>query len=88
MAYNTESESPRLLKSVGNYTEMACGIADASGTTLTVTVPQLSKVKGVVANSLDSATSPVLASTSGSTFTMTTASGDTISWIAWGIPKI
>lgn len=88
MAYTTESESPRLLKSVGNYTEIACGIADASSTTLTVTVPQLSKIKGAVGNSLDSATSPILASTSGNVFTMTVGSGDTISWMAWGIPKI
>lgn len=88
MAYNSESVSPRLLKVVGEKTELCCGIADASSTTLTVTVPQLSKVIGVVACSLDNATAPVLASTSGNTFTMTTNSGDTISWLAWGVAKI
>lgn len=88
MAYTTTSQAARLLKAVGNYVELAAGIATATTTTLTVTVPSLSVVMGVVANSLDSATSPVLASTSGNTFTMTTASGDKISWLAWGIAKI
>ena len=88
MAYNVATQSPRLLKVSGETTEMACGIADASSTTLTVTVPQFSKVIGAVGNSLDSATSPILASTSGNTFTMTTASSDTIAWIAWGVAKI
>ena len=88
MAYNSSSESPRLLKSTGVYTEIACGIGLASSTTLTVTIPNFTQVIGVVANSLDNATAPILASTSGNTFTMTTNSGDKISWMAWGKAKI
>ena len=88
MSYNSSTASPKLVKTVGSYTELAAGIADATSTTLTVTVPQFSQVISVVANSLDSATAPILASTSGNIFTMTTASGDTISWMAYGIAKI
>lgn len=88
MAYNVSTQTPRLIKSVGNYTEMAAGIGTASSTTLTVTIPQFSQVYGAVGTSLDSTTPPILASTVGNVFTMTTNSGDDIAWIAWGIAKI
>lgn len=88
MAYNTEDVSPRLLKVNGAYTEIAAGIDDSTGTTLTVTIPNFTSVHGVVANSLDSTTMPILATTTGNVFTMTCASNDTISWMAWGIAKI
>lgn len=88
MAYNSQAQGARLIKAVGPFTEMACGVATASTTTLTVTVPQLSQVIGVVASSQTSATAPFLASTAGNVFTMTTGNGDIISWMAWGIPKL
>ena len=87
MAYTKATQSPTLLESVGSYSGLAVGIGTASSTTLTVTVKGLRVVYGAVGNSLDSATSPILASTAGNVFTMTTASGDDIAWIAWGIPK-
>lgn len=87
MAYNTTSESPKLLEGVGAYSGFAVGIGLASSTTLTVNVTSLKVVKGAIGTSLDNATAPILASTSGSTFTMTTNSSDKIAWIAWGTPK-
>lgn len=87
MAYNVTAQSPKLLEALGSFSGFAVGIGLASGTTLTVVVPGLRVVHGVVGTSLDNATAPILASTSGSTFTMTTNSGDKIAWIAWGIPK-
>lgn len=88
MAYNSQAQAPRLVRALGPFTEIAVGVATASTTTLTVTVPQLSQVIGVVATSHSSATAPFLASTAGNVFTMTTGSGDIISWLAWGVPKL
>jgi hypothetical protein len=87
MAYNKEAQSPTLLESVGSYSGIAVGIGTASSTTLTVTVPGLRVVHGAIGTSLDNATAPILASSSGNGFTMTTNSGDKIAWMAWGIPK-
>ena len=87
MAYNSEAESPKLLESIGSFSGFAVGIGTASGATLTVTVPGLKSVLGALGTSLDNATAPIFASSSGSQFTMTTNSGDKIAWIAWGIPN-
>ncbi len=87
MAYNVTAQDPELLEALGSYSGFAVGIGLAVSTTLSVTVKGLRIVKGVVGTSLDNATAPILASTSGNAFTMTTNSGDKIAWIAWGIPK-
>jgi hypothetical protein len=87
MAYNVSTQAQKLLPSVGSYSGFAVGLAAASATTVTVACTSLRVVHGVVATSIDSATAPILASTSGSTFTLTVASGDTVAWIAWGIPN-
>ena len=87
MAYNSTAESPKLLESIGSFSGFAVGIDVASSTTLTVTVPQLKVVIGALGTSLDNATAPIFASSSGGQFTMTTNSGDKIAWIAWGVPK-
>lgn len=86
MAYNTTSESPKLLEGVGAYSGFAVGIGVADNTTLTVET-NLTTVHGAIGTSLDNATAPIFASSSGGQFTMTTNSGDKIAWIAWGIPK-
>lgn len=88
MAY-TIFQSPRLLNSVGEKTEIACGVIDGSGTTTTVTVPQLTRVVGAI--SCDSADGACWVSTMAGTsnqFTVTHASGADFSWIAWGIARI
>ncbi len=87
MAYNSSSEDPKLLESIGSFSGFAVGIGEASSTTLTVTVQGLKTVIGAIGTSLDNATAPIFASSSGSQFTMTTNSGDKIAWIAWGIPN-
>ncbi len=87
MAYNTTAESPKLLESVGSYSGLAVGIGLAVSTTLTVTVKGLRVVHGAIGTSLDNATAPILATTVGNVFTMTTNSADKIAWIAWGIPN-
>ena len=87
MAYNVTAQTPTLLESVGSYSGFAVGIGLAVSTTLTVTVKGLRTVYGAVGTSLDNATAPILATTVGNVFTMTTNSGDKIAWIAWGIPN-
>ena len=80
----TENE---LLESIGSYSGFAVGIGLAVSTTLSVTVPSLKTVKGVVALGQGSDTEAHLASTSGNSFTITCGNADTIHWIAWGDPK-
>lgn len=91
MAYNITATNTttnnKLLESTGQFSGFACGIGLAVTTTLTVTVPSLRTVEGVVMTG-QGATLPQLASTSGNTFTATTGSADTIHWIAWGKPKV
>ena len=73
----------KLMESVGQYSGFACGVGLAVTTTLTVTVPSLSTIEGVVMSGRAN-TLPYLASSSGNTFTATCGSADSISWIAWG----
>ena len=80
--------SPTLAKIVGNYSELVYGVAGGSGTSTTVTVPQLKVVKGAVVSSATSATGEYNATVSGNTFTVTHASSDLFTYIAFGAPKI
>ena len=90
MAFNTSAQDPRLLKVAGETTEMACGISTASGSALTITVPQLSYVYGAVAMTFTNAAANVaVTATSGNTFTVaTTNAADVFAWIAWGKAKM
>lgn len=76
----------KLIESLGQYSGFACGVGLAVTTTLTVTVPQLKTIHGVVMSGRGT-TVPYLATSSGNTFTATTGSADSISWIAWGVPR-
>ena len=76
----------KLVESIGQYTGFAAGVGLAVSTTLTVTVKGLKTIHGVIMSGR-STTVPYLASSSDNTFTATTGSGDSISWIAWGIAK-
>ena len=80
--------SPTLAKIVGNYSELVYGIAGGSSTSTTVTVPQLKTVKGVVVTSATSATGAYCATVSSNTFTVTHASSDMFTYIAFGAPNI
>lgn len=87
MALQITSQAGRLVKSIGAFTELACGIAGGSGTSTEVTVPNLKRVDGVVCMSAVSVTAVYCATTSGNSFTATHANNDSFFWIAWGIPK-
>ncbi len=88
MAY-TIFQSPRLLNSVGEKTEIACGVVDGSSTTSTVTAPQLTRVIGaIVCDSADGASWVSTLSGTSNDFIVTHASGADFSWIAWGHARI
>jgi hypothetical protein len=86
MAYNITATDTttnnELLEGKGPFSGFAVGIGLAVTTTLTVTVPSLKTIRGVVLTG--QAGAPTLTSTSANTFTATTSSADTIHWIAWG----
>ena len=86
MALQITSQGSRLIKAMGAFTELACGIAGGSGTSTVVTAVGLSRVDGVVAMSATSATAAYCDTTSGRTFTVTHGNGDSFFWIAWGRP--
>lgn len=75
----------KLMEGLGVYSGFACGVGLAVSTTLTVTVPQLRTIHGVIMSGRSS-TVPYLATSSNNAFTATTGSADSISWIAWGEP--
>lgn len=87
MALQITSQSPKLMQNVGNYSQFATGIAGGSGTSTSVTISHFTRVDGVIATSATSATAVYVGTTSGNSFTATHGSGDTIMYIAWGIPK-
>ena len=76
----------KLMESVGQYSGFACGVGLAVTTTLTVTVPSLSTIEGVIMSGRSS-TVPYLASSAANVFTATCGDADSISWIAWGKAK-
>jgi len=88
MALQLLTQAPRLLKAVGEYTELACGIAGGSGTTTTLTIPQFAQVHGVVGISTTTSTAPYCDTTSGNTATITHGNAEKFFWIAWGKAKI
>lgn len=85
------SLSPTLIQSVGNFTQIVVGVAaGASTTNLTtdVTVPQFLRVKAVIVSGATSATAPYCDTVSGNLFTVTHASGDKFTYVAFGDAKI
>ena len=79
----------RLLKAVGETTEIAAGVENGTGTTTTITVPQLQLVHGALVSDSDDGASWVSTLTgTTNTFIATHASGADFSWIAWGTAKI
>lgn len=82
------AQASRQAKAVGAFTEFACGVDAAAGTSSVVTVPSFFRVLGVVCGGNTSTTAPFVDTVSNNTFTITKASGDVISWIAFGIPRV
>jgi len=84
MALQIDSLSPKICEVVGQFAPIAFGIATASGTTLSVTIPQFSIVYGALVLSTSTATAGYVATTSGNSFTATVGSGETCMYIAFG----
>jgi len=97
MGFNVTSQTGRLMKAVGSFTELASGMATMAAGTATVTVPALQRVDGVM-GCVQGATGVgemvICTATSGATFTIETvgeggsATGTSVvMWVAWGIPR-
>jgi hypothetical protein len=79
--------SPTLIENVGQFAPIAVGVAGGTSTTTTVTVPKFTKVTAVIVGGATSATSPYCDTISGNTFTVTHASSDLFSYVAFGKAK-
>ena len=97
MAFNRTSQSAELEKVVGVATRVATGISTCASGAVTVTVPQFSKLLGIV-GTVQAATTVgdvcICTATSGNTASMEVvaeggAAGTTqvIMWMAWGLAK-
>jgi len=75
--------SPTRVEAVGSMTKLMTGVAGGSGTTTTVTLPASVKVKSVLVGGATSSTAPYCDTISSNTFTVTHASADLFSWIAF-----
>ena len=84
MALQISAVSPTLAEVIGSMPPIAFGVATASGTALTITVPQFSIVYGAIVQSTSTTTSGFTLTTSGNTFTATVGSGEVCNWIAFG----
>ena len=86
MALTTQAS--RQIQAVWSFTEFAAGVDAVGATTSVVTVPTMVRVLGVVTGGNTSTTAPYVDTVSGNTFTITKASSDVVSWIAWGTARI
>ena len=75
--------SPTRVEAVGSMTKLVTGVAGGSGTSTTVTVPGVKAIKMVLVGGATSATAPYCATISGNTFTVTHASSDLFTYIAY-----
>ena len=81
--------SPKMIENVGSFGNLAVGVAGGSGTSTVVTIPQFSVVQlAIAAAGGDTATAPRCDSYSTNTFTVTHASGEVFTWIAFGKVKL
>lgn len=87
MATFTTFYTARLAKCAGSYTEIAWGIDATAGTAVTITVPQFGKVVAALSTSNTSTTQPICDTPSTNTFNITKASGDVVTWVAFGTAR-
>jgi len=82
------TKASALAKCAGSYTEIAYGVDLTSGTSATITVPQMGTILGVVVGNCQSAaTLPYADTPSGNTFVITKGSGNAVTWIAFGTAR-
>lgn len=97
MAYNLSTQSPKMEEVVGSFGPFAYGMTTMAAGTGTVTIPQFSRIEGIV-GSVQGATgvgeTVICTATSTNTATLETigeggtATGTSVvMWIAWGQPK-
>jgi hypothetical protein len=84
MATFVTAKAAALAKCAGSYTEIAWGVDLTAGTSATITVPQFGKVYGALCTSNSSTTQPVCDTPVNNTFVITKASGDVVTWVAFG----
>ena len=75
--------SPTRVEAVGSMTKLVVGVAGGSGTSTVVTIPGVKAIKAVVVGGATSATPPFCDTISANTFTVTHASSDLFSYIAY-----
>lgn len=97
MAFNVSAQSAKLMETIGSFTSIATGMTTMASGTGTVTIPQFSRLDGIV-GSVQGATgvgeTVICTATSTNTATLETiAEGGTatgtsvVMWIAWGLAK-
>ena len=75
--------SPTRVEAVGSMTKLVTGVAGGSSTTTVVTIPNVKAIKMVLVGGATSATAPYCDTISSNTFTVTHASSDLFTYIAF-----
>ena len=75
--------SPTRVEAVGSMTKLVTGVAGGSGTSTTVTIPGVKAIKAVIISGATSTTVAFCDTISANTFTVTHASADLFSYIAF-----
>ena len=75
--------SPTVVEAVGSMTKLRVGVAGGTSTTTTVTIPGVKAIKMVLVGGATSATPPYCDTISGNTFTVTHASSDLFTYVAF-----
>ena len=80
--------APTIVEAIGSFTGCVVGTAGGSGTTTTVTIPQFTNVRTVVVSGATSTTAVYCDTISANTFTVTHATSDLFTYIAFGRAKL
>ena len=75
--------SPTRVEAIGSMTTLMVGVAGGSGTSTVVTLPPSVTVLAVIVSGATSATAPFCDTISANTFTVTHASSDLFTYVAY-----
>ena len=75
--------SPTRVEAVGSMTKLVTGVAGGSGTSTTVTIPGVKAIKAVIISGATSTTVAFCDTISANTFTVTHASSDLFTYVAF-----
>jgi hypothetical protein len=87
MSLQNSTLGPKVCEVVGQMAPIAFGIQTASGTDLTVTIPQFSHCYGAWVGSTSTTTAGYVGTTSGNSFTAVVGNGEVCMYIAFGKVK-